>query len=237
MVREVVFDTETTGFNPEEGDKLVEIGAVELINHIPTGVVFHRYINPQREVPEEAFKVHGLNYEFLKDYPTFEEQVDEWIDFVGDAVLVAHNAKFDINFINYQQKELSKITYGFDRVVDTLEIARNLFPGQRNSLDALCKRFNVDNSARTLHGALLDADLLAKVYLELLGGQEPTMLGNEQRKQAQTTQFVDESQIQRKYREPRVFALSEEEEKAHMEFLTNELKEAVWLKTGEESNG
>lgn len=237
MVREVVFDTETTGFNPEEGDKLVEIGAVELINHIPTGVVFHRYINPQREVPEEAFKVHGLNYEFLKDYPTFEEQVDEWIDFVGDAVLVAHNAKFDINFINYQQKELGKITYGFDRVVDTLEIARNLFPGARNSLDALCKRFNVDNSARTLHGALLDADLLAKVYLELLGGQEPTMLGNEQKKQVQTTQFIDESQIERKYREPRIFALSEEEEQAHTEFLTNELKEAVWLKTGEENNG
>ena len=237
MVREIVFDTETTGFNPEEGDKLVEIGAVELINHIPTGVVFHRYINPQREVPDEAFKVHGLSYDFLKDYPTFAEQVDEWIDFVGDAVLVAHNAKFDINFINYEQKELGKITYGFDRVVDTLEIARNLYPGARNSLDALCKRFNVDNSARTLHGALLDADLLAKVYLELLGGQEPTMLGGEPQKEVSGSQFIDESKIERKYREPRIFALSEEEEQAHKEFLTNELKEAVWLKTGEENNG
>lgn len=237
MVREIVFDTETTGFNPEEGDKLVEIGAVELINHIPTGVVFHRYINPQREVPDEAFKVHGLSYDFLKDYPTFAEQVDEWIDFVGDAVLVAHNAKFDINFINYEQKELGKITYGFDRVVDTLEIARNLYPGARNSLDALCKRFNVDNSARTLHGALLDADLLAKVYLELLGGQEPTMLGGEPQKEVSGSQFIDESKIERKYREPRIFALSEEEEQAHKEFLTNELKEAVWLKTGEDSNG
>lgn len=237
MVREIVFDTETTGFNPEEGDKLVEIGAVELINHIPTGVVFHRYINPQREVPDEAFKVHGLSYDFLKDYPTFAEQVDEWIDFVGDAVLVAHNAKFDINFINYEQKELGKITYGFDRVVDTLEIARNLYPGARNSLDALCKRFNVDNSARALHGALLDADLLAKVYLELLGGQEPTMLGGEPQKEVSGSQFIDESKIERKYREPRIFALSEEEEQAHKEFLTNELKEAVWLKTGEENNG
>ena len=236
MVREVVFDTETTGFNPEEGDKLVEIGAVELINHIPTGVVFHRYINPQREVPDEAFKVHGLSYDFLKDYPTFAEQVDEWIDFVGDAVLVAHNAKFDINFINYEQKELGKITYGFDRVVDTLEIARNLYPGARNSLDALCKRFNVDNSARTLHGALLDADLLAKVYLELLGGQEPTMLGRESQKEAKSSQFIDESKIERKYREPRIFALSAEEEQAHLEFMKNNLTDAIWLKIEEDSN-
>ena len=236
MVREVVFDTETTGMDPETGDKLVEIGAVELINHIPTGVTFHRYINPQREVPEDAFKVHGLNYDFLKDYPTFAEQVDEWIEFVGDAVLVAHNAPFDMKFINYEQKELGRITYGNERVIDTLEIARKLFPGQRNNLDALCKRFNVDNSARTLHGALLDADLLAKVYLELLGGQEPTMLGGEQKKKVQTTQFIDESQIQRKYREPRVFALSEEEEKAHLAFMEKNLTDAVWLKTGEENN-
>ena len=177
MVREIVFDTETTGMDPETGDKLVEIGAVELINHIPTGVTFHRYINPQREVPDDAFKVHGLSYDLLKEYPTFAEQVDEWIEFVGEAVLVSHNAPFDMKFINFEQKELGKITYGMERVIDTLEIARKLFPGARNSLDALCKRFNVDNSARTLHGALLDADLLAKVYLELLGGQEPTMLG------------------------------------------------------------
>ena len=229
MVREIVFDTETTGMDPETGDKLVEIGAVELINHIPTGVTFHRYINPQREVPDDAFKIHGLSYDFLKNHPTFSELVDEWIEFVGDAVLVAHNAPFDMKFINFEQKELGKITYGMERVVDTLEIARKLFPGQRNSLDALCKRFNVDNSARTLHGALLDADLLAKVYLELLGGQEPTMLGNEPKKQVEMTQFIDDNKIERKYREPRVFALSEEEEQAHQEFLKNEITDAVWL--------
>ena len=230
MVREIVFDTETTGMDPETGDKLVEIGAIELINHIPTGVTFHRYINPQREVPDDAFKVHGLNYEFLKDYPTFEEQVDEWIDFVGDAILVAHNAPFDMKFINFEQKELGRITYGNERVIDTLEIARKLFPGQRNNLDALCKRYNVDNSERTLHGALLDADLLAKVYLELLGGQEPTMLGNEPKNKNLSTQFNNENKIERKYREPRIFSLSEEEEKEHLEFMEKNLKEPVWLK-------
>ena len=234
MVREIVFDTETTGMDPETGDKLVEIGAVELINHLPTGVVFHRYINPQREVPEEAFKVHGLNYDFLKNHPTFAEIVDEWIDFVGDAVLVAHNASFDMKFINFEQKELGKVTYSNDRVIDTLEIARKLFPGARNNLDALCKRFNVDNSARTLHGALLDADLLAKVYLELLGGQEPTMLSGEQKKQVNTTQFIDESKIERTYREPRVFALSEDEEKEHLEFMEKNLNNAVWLLSNED---
>ena len=233
MVREVVFDTETTGFEPAEGDKLVEIGAVELINHIPTGVTFHRYINPQREVPDEAFKVHGLNYEFLKNYPTFAEQVDDWIEFVGDATLVAHNAAFDMKFINFEQKELGKITYPWDRVVDTLEIARNLFPGSRVNLDALCKRFGVDNSERTLHGALLDADLLAKVYLELLGGQEPTML-QEEKKKSGGTQFIDESQINRTFREARVFALSAEEEQAHIDFMTKNLTNPIWLKTEEE---
>lgn len=232
-MREIVFDTETTGFEPAEGDKLVEIGAVELINHIPTGVTFHRYINPQREVPDEAFKVHGLNYEFLKNYPTFAEQVDDWIEFVGDATLVAHNAAFDMKFINFEQKELGKITYPWDRVVDTLEIARNLFPGSRVNLDALCKRFGVDNSERTLHGALLDADLLAKVYLELLGGQEPTMLQEEKKKSA-GTQFIDESQISRKFREARVFALSPEEEQAHVDFMTKNLTDPIWLKTEDE---
>lgn len=228
MVREIVFDTETTGFNPEEGDKLVEIGAVELVNHVPTGVVFHEYINPQREVPEDAFKVHGLSYEFLKDFDTFDKVADKWLDFVGDAVLVAHNASFDIKFLNYQLKELDKPVYTWDRVVDTLEIARNLFPGARVNLDALCRRFGIDNSERTLHGALLDADLLAKVYLELLGGQEPTMLKEE--KKAAKSQFI-ENTIERVYREPRIFALSAEEEQAHLDFMAANLSDAVWLKT------
>lgn len=181
MVREIVFDTETTGFKVNEGDRLVEIGAVELINHMPTGVTYHQYINPERDVPDDAFKVHGLSYDFLKSYPTFKQVADEWLDFVGDAVLVAHNASFDIGFLNGQLKELDKPLFTWDRVVDTLEIARNLFPGSRVNLDALCRRYGIDNSERTLHGALLDADLLAKVYLELLGGQEPSMLKEEKK--------------------------------------------------------
>ena len=177
MVREIVFDTETTGFNAEEGERLVEIGAVELINHIPTGKTYHQYINPEKEVPEEAYKVHGLSYDFLKDFPTFDKVADDWLEFIGeDSVLVAHNAQFDINFVNYELKQLGKPTLAWDRVVDTLEIARSMFPGARNNLDALCKRFGVDNSSRTNHGALLDAELLAKVYLELMGGEEPTMV-------------------------------------------------------------
>ena len=177
MVREIVFDTETTGFNAEEGERLVEIGAVELINHIPTGKTYHQYINPEKEVPEEAYKVHGLSYDFLKDFPTFDKVADDWLEFIGeDSVLVAHNAQFDINFVNYELKQLGKPTLAWDRVVDTLEIARSMFPGARNNLDALCKRFGVDNSSRTNHGALLDAELLTKVYLELMGGEEPQTL-------------------------------------------------------------
>ena len=212
----VVFDTETTGFNVDEGDRLVEIGAVELINHIPTGVTYHQYINPEREVPEEAFKVHGLNYEFLKDFPTFD-------------VLVAHNASFDIGFLNGQLKELDKPIFTWDRVVDTLEIARTLFPGSRVNLDALCRRYGIDNSERTLHGALLDADLLAKVYLELLGGQEPSML-KEEKKVSHATVFMDSSQQKREFRPARNFDLSAEEIQAHNDFLAANIKDAVWLK-------
>ena len=227
MAREIVFDTETTGFDPENGDRLVEIGAVELINHIPTGVTYHQYINPERDVPEEAYKIHGLSYEYLKDFPTFAQVADEWVEFVGDATLVAHNAKFDINFINYELKQLGKEGYSWDRVVDTLEIAKILFPGARNNLDALCRRFNVDNTERTLHGALLDAQLLAEVYLELLGGREPSFLLDKNKKQAAAVQ-VSESDIVRKFREPRIFALSEEDMKLHNDFLSTKIKGALW---------
>ena len=227
MAREIVFDTETTGFDPENGDRLVEIGAVELINHIPTGVTYHQYINPERDVPEEAYKIHGLSYEYLKDFPTFAQVADEWLEFVGDATLVAHTAKFDINFINYELNQLGKEGYSWDRVVDTLEIAKILFPGARNNLDALCRRFNVDNTERTLHGALLDAQLLAEVYLELLGGREPSFLLDKNKKQAAKLQ-VSETDIVRKFREPRVFALSEEDIKLHNDFLSAKIKDALW---------
>ena len=237
MVREIVFDTETTGFDADKGDRLVEIGAVELINHVPTGKVYHQYINPQREVPEDAFKVHGLSYEFLKDFPTFDQIVDEWLDFVGeDGILVAHNAKFDITFCNFEQKALNKREFTWDKVIDTLEIARNMFPGSRVNLDALCKRFNIDNSNRTKHGALLDAELLAEVYLQLIGGQEPAMMFDEKKKTTQQTTEVQFGAADGKVRQARHFPLSEEEINIHNEFLQNKIKGAIWLAEPESEN-
>lgn len=227
-MREICFDTETTGFNPQAGDRLVEIGAIELINHLPTGKVFHKYINPLREVPEEVVKVHGLTNEFLADKPTFAEIAQEWVDFIGDdGIFVAHNAEFDMNFINYELKNLGYKTYNSDRVIDTLAIAKSLFPGARNNLDALCKRFNIDNSARTFHGALLDAELLADVYLQLLGGDEPSInfVGNDKK-----TLLHNEVLFDNKKKLPqRVFSVSDEEEKLHNEFMQNNLKSPIWL--------
>lgn len=226
-LREIVFDTETTGLDPTTGDRLVEIGAVELVNHIPTGKTYHQYINPERDVPEEVVKVHGLTEEYLKGFPVFADIAQDWIDFIGDdGILVAHNASFDMKFTNYELKRAGFEEYQWDRVVDTLEIARNKFPGQRNNLDALCKRFNIDNSARTFHGALLDAQLLAEVYLELLGGAEPTMdLSNNTNNFNKGT--VEE--IKRVYREPRNFSLTEQDITAHREFLEKNINNSTWL--------
>ena len=226
-LREIVFDTETTGLDPTTGDRLVEIGAVELVNHIPTGKTYHQYINPERDVPEEVVKVHGLTEEYLKSFPVFADIAQDWIDFIGDdGILVAHNASFDMKFTNYELKRAGFEEYQWDRVVDTLEIARNKFPGQRNNLDALCKRFNIDNSARTFHGALLDAQLLAEVYLELLGGAEPTMdLSNNSNNFNKGT--VEE--IKRVYREPRNFSLTEQDITAHREFLEKNINNSTWL--------
>ena len=226
MTREIVFDTETTGFEYAKGDRLVEIGAVELVNHMPTGVTFHQYINPERDVPEEVVKVHGLTYDFLKDFPVFEKVADQWLDFVGDATLVAHNASFDMNFVNYELKQIGRKELDWSRVVDTLEIARMLFPGARCSLDALCKRFEIDNSSRTFHGALLDAQLLAEVYLELLGGKEPSLLLDGKEQKTQNAAVVQNEA--KTLRPARVFALSEEEIQAHSEFLQSKIKGAIW---------
>ena len=229
-MREIVFDTETTGLDPKSGDKLVEIGAVELINHMPTGVTYHQYINPEREVPEDAFKVHGLNLEYLKDFPTFREIAKEWMDFVGDdGILVAHNASFDISFINYELQGCGYPGYEWDRVIDTLEIARQKFPHSKVNLDALCKRFGVDNTSRTLHGALLDAQLLAEVYLELLGGQEPSMqLGEGAHRDSVVNKVVSAQSLKRQFRPARDFPLSAEDLAAHEEFMTNKIKDSVW---------
>ena len=172
-MREIVWDTETTGFDPNAGDRLVEIGAVELDKHIPTGRVYHQYINPERDMPAGAFEVHGLSIEFLKDYPTFAKVGQAFLDFVGDATLIAHNASFDMRFINAELGKAGLPLVPANQALDTLEIARKKFPGAQNSLDALCRRFGVDNSSREKHGALLDSEILAEVYLELIGGRQP----------------------------------------------------------------
>jgi DNA polymerase-3 subunit epsilon len=171
MTREIVLDTETTGLSPVTGDRIVEIGCVELINHIPTGRHFHIYLNPERDVPDEAFRVHGLSTEFLRDKPLFRAEVDGFLEFIGDATLVIHNAPFDMGFLNYELEKLGRPSLT-NEVIDTVMVARERHPGARVSLDALCKHYGIDNSKRVLHGALLDSEILADVYLELIGGRQ-----------------------------------------------------------------
>lgn len=174
-MREIVLDTETTGLNPRGGDRLVEIGGVELVNHIPSGQVYHVYINPERDMPEEAFNVHGLSADFLADKPVFSAVAQDFVDFVGDATLVIHNAAFDMGFINMELGRLGMPPIPDSQVVDSLQIARRRHPAGPNSLDALCSRYGIDNSRRTRHGALLDAELLAEVYIELIGGKQSSL--------------------------------------------------------------
>ena len=172
-MREIVLDTETTGLDPNTGDRIVEIGAVELLNHMPTGKTYHQYINPQRDMPAGAFAVHGLSAEFLANKPVFADISQAFLDFVGDSKMVIHNASFDMKFLNAELNWCEKQKLPMAQALDTLEIARRKYPGASNSLDALCRRFGIDNSARTLHGALLDSEILAEVYLELIGGRQP----------------------------------------------------------------
>lgn len=172
-MREIILDTETTGLDPLKGDRLVEIGCVELINHLPTGRTWHTFINPQREVPLEAFEVHGLSTDFLADKPLFQEVCDPFLEFIGDAPLIIHNGVFDMGFLNAELRRLSRPALPMERLVCTLEMARKKFSGGQNSLDALCRRFGIDLSVRTKHGALVDCELLAEVYLQLCGGRQP----------------------------------------------------------------
>lgn len=172
-MREIVLDTETTGFDPGSGDRIVEIGCVELFNHLATGKTYHQYVNPQRDMPEDAFKVHGISSDFLRDKPVFAKIGQAFLDFVGDAKLVIHNASFDMKFLNAELGWMGLPHLPMDQAIDTLLIARKRFPGSPASLDALCRRFGIDTSARTLHGALLDSEILAEVYLELIGGRQP----------------------------------------------------------------
>jgi DNA polymerase-3 subunit epsilon len=226
-MREIIFDTETTGLDPIQGHRVVEIGCVELMNHMPTGRTYQTYLNPERDMPTEASMVHGLTEEFLAKQPLFAQIADQFLEFIGDAPLVAHNAGFDMNFIN---AELTR--HGFprlppERAIDTVKMARRMFPGAPASLDALCKRFGVDSSNRQLHGALLDARLLADVYLELRGGRQPDLV--------MTTEVVSDTSVvaetrTREFRAPRAHAPSEEELHAHDIFL-GQIKEPLWKRS------
>jgi DNA polymerase-3 subunit epsilon len=222
-MREIIFDTETTGLDPLKGDRLVEIGCVEVFNHIPTGKVFHSYLNPERDVPKEATAVHGLTADFLEKHPVFAQVVDDFLSFIGDAPLVAHNASFDMNFINAELTRHGFKRLADNRAIDTLIMARKMFPGAPASLDALCKRFGVDLSGRDLHGALLDARLLAEVYLELRGGRQTDLV----LASVGTANTAETEARQRVYREARAHAPTDEELAAHETFL-EDIKEPMW---------
>ena len=225
-MRQIVLDTETTGLDPATGDRLVEIACVETINTVPTGENFHVYIDPQRDVPDEAFRVHGLSTEFLKGKPTFDQIVDDFLAFVGDAPLVIHNAEFDMRFINAELQRCGRSIMSMERVIDTLAMARRKHPGSPASLDALCSRYRIDNSRRVKHGALLDAELLAEVYVELSGGRQSTLVLANEINVVQKTEAIEVR--------PRAQALPSfleaEEENAHRSFIGKMGEKALWLK-------
>jgi DNA polymerase-3 subunit epsilon len=223
-MREIVFDTETTGLDPYQGDRLVEIGCVEIVNGFPTGKSFHKYLNPERDVPEGAFKVHGLSREFLMDKPLFAEVVEEFIAFIGDAPLVAHNAMFDLGFINAELERVKKPIVLRERRVDTLMLARRRFPGGGNKLDDLCMRYNIDLSRRTKHGALLDAELLAEVYIELTGKRQ-TALSLIDTSVSATTNVIAIVKVRAVPLPPRV---TDEERAAHLAFVGTLGDKAIW---------
>lgn len=178
--REIILDTETTGLDPKSGHRIIEIGALEMYNRVLTGNEFQTYINPQRDVPAEAYRVHGIGTDFLKDFPLFEEIAQSFLEFIGDSKLVIHNAPFDIKFLNYELSRAKHRSIDMSNVIDTLPMARKKFPGAKANLDALCKRFKIDNSARTKHGALVDCELLSEVYVELTGGRQGSFFSEPQ---------------------------------------------------------
>ncbi len=225
-MREIVLDTETTGLDPDDGHRVVEIACIELINHLPTGRHFQRYLNPERDMPKEAEAVHGLTAAFLADTPRFAEIAAEMLEFIGDAALVIHNAEFDLKFLNAELKRVERAALAH-RVVDTLGLARRKFPGAQASLDALCRRFAIDNSARTRHGALLDTELLAEVYLELVGGRQAglDLAGLEAVAAADAAAGPI---VTRAMRPPRHHAPTPEETAAHLALLAK-LKAPIWL--------
>ncbi len=219
-MREVVLDTETTGLDPRSGHRIVEIGCVELINHMATGKHFHKYLNPERDIPEQASVIHGLTEEFLSSQPVFADIAEEFEAFIGDSTLVIHNAEFDLGFINAEREKISQPPIAPDRAIDTVSLARRKFPGAQANLDALCRRFKIDNSDRSLHGALKDARLLAEVYLELIGGRQQNLgLSAEERK------IVEVAEKNR--RPPRPHAPTDAEQLAHAQFI-EKLESPIW---------
>lgn len=231
-MREIVLDTETTGFEPSEGHRIVEIGAVELFNHLPTGRTYHQYINPERPMPREAFEVHGLGDDFLRDKPLFKAIGQAFLDFVGDAKLVIHNAAFDMKFLNAELSAISLPRLPWERAIDTLAIARAKFPGSPASLDALCRRFGVDNSRREKHGALLDSEILAEVYLELIGGRQPDLVlapvaTTPARKAQPQPEDIPRPTARPQQLPPR---LTDEEAAAHEAFIAKLGEASIWRK-------
>ncbi|MEI7598615.1 MAG: DNA polymerase III subunit epsilon [Aestuariivirga sp.] len=225
-MREIILDTETTGLDPATGDRIVEIGAVELLNHLPTGQTFHVYINPERDMPKEAEAVHGLSSAFLKDKPVFAAIAQDFLEFIGEDVLIIHNASFDMAFVNAELGFLRLPAIPSERVVDTLHIARQKHPGASNSLDALCRRYGIDNSKRTKHGALLDSELLAEVYLELIGGRQTALILEASATKKAAT--VVAAQIARQRPSPLPQRLTEAERAAHADFVAQLGEHALW---------
>lgn len=222
MIREIVLDTETTGLDPLAGHRIVEIAAVELVNHLPTGVTFHEYVDPARDMPEEAFRVHGLSAEFLSEHPPFADHAERFLAFIADSPLIIHNAPFDMRFLNAELARLKRPPLPFDRAIDTLALAQRRFAGASNSLDALCRRFEVDNSGRTLHGALLDCELLAEVYLHLIGGRQADLGLTLAVGTTATTRI-------REPRPARPHGPSDDELAAHAAFVAT-LTEPIWVR-------
>ena len=227
-MREVIFDTETTGFDPASGDRMVEIGCIELVNRVPTGRTFHAYYHPERDMPAAAFAVHGLSADFLARHPVFARGAPELLAFLEDSPLVAHNARFDFGFLNHELRLCGHPEVSMDRMIDTVAIARQLHPGAKHSLDALCTRYGIDRSHRIKHGALLDAELLAQLYIELTGGRQ-IGLGLAQEEESEIVRVeLTASAVVRPVRPARVFAASAAELERHAAFIAT-LKEPLWL--------
>jgi DNA polymerase-3 subunit epsilon len=225
-MREIILDTETTGLDPLRGDRLVEIGCVEIFNRMPTGQTYHVYINPERDMPLEAFNVHGLSSEFLADKPVFSAVVDDFLNFIGDAPLVIHNASFDVGFLNAELKRCARTLIERERLVDTLMLARRKHPGVSNRLDDLCSRYAIDNSRRTKHGALLDAELLAEVYIDLIGARQSQLILASETRSSQTHQTGEMPRRQRDI--PLMPRLTEADVLAHRDFVASLGDRPVW---------